>query len=456
MIGIFTPVHKYNEVFLDLLADSLRNQDIKPEEFFIVINLNGEAIPYRDKMGEIFEGINHVIIESNNTGNIGALKKEACMAAIEHGADILLELDYDDALNFTALTKVKEAFDQGAQFVYSNFAHFGEDRFENFESKTYGEFYGWKSKPHKNPILFGDKLLNETISFGTAVQYMYRIESAPNHLRAFRTDTYEKIGGYDETLTVGDDHDLVCRFYKEVGSKGFYHIDECLYYQRTHPDNTHTNLERNRKIQEQVDVNYIKHSEQMFLKWAKDEELLCLDLGGRFNCPEGYKSVDLQDADYIIDLNSIPWKQSTEDYDKFGNRLADVIEYIPDNSVGVLRAYHLLEHLENPINFFNEAYRVLAPGGVLLIEVPSVRGVDAFADPTHKTFWTEKNFEYYTNENKARFIRPMFKGAFQKMRVVEYAWPDRTLCISAQLIALKGWYNDRHWGTKLTDEKNIR
>lgn len=420
-IGIYTPIHKINTEQLDFLVESLRNQTYK--NFSWIVIMNGISKTDGNLIKNRYPDIDVRPIVSTVTGNIGHLKHHA-VRWVQQGYDndIALELDYDDALHPTCLEEIIKAAENKpkAQFFYSNFAHF--DKNEAEYSAYYGEVYGWKRRIHKSPLFKIE--LNEMIAFPPKPQYLQRIESAPNHLRAFRIEAYNKIGGYNKELEVGDDHDLMCRFFIEYGEEGFCHINKCLYYQRY--DGESTTFSRNKQIQEQVDLNYQKHSENMFLKWTRDNDLLALDFGGRFNCPEGYKSVDLLDADYIMDLNQ-KWN-------------------IADNCVGVLRAYHLLEHLDDPIHFFNEAYRVLVPGGILLIEVPSMRHPMAFADPTHKSFWTELNFEYYTNEDKARFIRPQYKGYFQKRRIVEYAWPDTTLVISAQLLCFKGEYKSHYWG----------
>jgi hypothetical protein len=51
----------------------------------------------------------------------------------------------------------------------------------------------------------------------------------------------------------------------------------------------------------------------------------------------------------------------------------------------------------------NELWRVLKPGGRVTIEVPSAaRGAGAFQDPTHYSFWTANDFEYYEKGNYAR------------------------------------------------------
>lgn len=407
-ITVFTPIHKYNKEYFQDLYLSVHRQTFSDFEWLIL--LNGEAIESADTIRSLVPWARVELFFK--TGNVGALKAACCEMA---NGEILVELDYDDQLVGDALEKIAEAFtDSNVQFAYSNFVEH-----KNGMSRTYSAAYGWHNRS------FFD--MQQNVAFPEQAHYMRRIEWAPNHVRAFRKSAYD-ILGYDKELAVGDDHDLVCKFYVQYGERGFKHIDECLYIYRLHDDNTCST--RNDEVQRQVDLNYQKYAERMYLRWAQDNNLLAIDLGGRFNCPPGYRSVDLLDADYIVDLEK-PWTQ------------------FEDNSVGVIRAYHLLEHLDDTIHFFNEAFRVLAPGGFLLIEVPSVKGDGAFADPTHKKFFNTLSFEYFTNENQARFIRPQYNGRFQKARVVEYWWSNpRIPVISAQLIALKGWYDERWCGLK--------
>ena len=78
---------------------------------------------------------------------------------------------------------------------------------------------------------------------------------------------------------------------------------------------------------------------------------------------------------------------------------------LPDNSVGVINASHVIEHLRDPIKTMREIHRVLAHGGWAFIEVPSTDGRGAWQDPTHVSFWNEHSFWYYTNKSKAEFIQ---------------------------------------------------
>ncbi len=101
--------------------------------------------------------------------------------------------------------------------------------------------------------------------------------------------------------------------------------------------------------------------------------------------------------------------------------------------------------LRDPVHVLTEAHRVLAPGGFLLIRVPSTDGRGAFQDPRSRSFWNEHSFWYYT---QARFAceLPDFKGRFQVARL-------RTFCpdlpggdhhpipyVEAHLFALKPGY----------------
>ena len=110
-----------------------------------------------------------------------------------------------------------------------------------------------------------------------------------------------------------------------------------------------------------------------------------VDIGGGIDPYPNYVTVDQRStADYVCDLNNgIP---------------------LPDNSVGVLNASHIIEHLHDKNKTMAEIHRVLAHGGWAFIEVPSTDGRGAFQDPTHVSYWNENSFLYYTHEGLARYI----------------------------------------------------
>ena len=421
MISVITPFHKPIEKYLEGTYECLKRQTYTDWEWILVPNA-GAQVPEeigKDKRVKIIKTTEDRLSDHNK---IGRLKNEASMNS---SGDIIVEYDGDDILISTALEEVDKAFnDENVVFVYSNSAEFEDG---TWKSDYYKEYWGWR---HREFEYEGHKLY-EMIAWPPSPQMMRYIYWAPNHIRAWRKNAYVKIGGHDVGLSIGDDHDLVCRFYLEYGSKGFHHIDKCLYLYRVH---TYSSVKLyNAEIQKQTNINYIKYARSMAIRWAKDEDLRLLDLGGRLNAWPGFETVDLMDANITADLNK-DWP-------------------FEDNSVGVIRASHIFEHLRDSIHTMNEAYRVLAPGGWLFIDVPSTDGRGAFQDPTHVSFWNQNSFWYYINKNYAKYI-PEYKGRFQKSRIITY-YPtvfekqNSIPIVQADLIALKEPYSNRPVGEVL-------
>ena len=422
MISIITPVHRTSSPYLKEAYESLVNQTGNINwEWVICPNGGGKVIKKIAKDPRV--RVIPVPDDTHKYNSIGRIKNFACSWA---KGNILVELDADDLLVPMALTTITDAFkDNRVVMVYSNSAEF---KHGTWESKGYSEYWGWRSRPF---VWKGHKL-KEMIAWEPSAHMMRRIEWAPNHVRAWRTKSYRKIGGHDINIKCGDDHDLNCRFYLAYGARGIHHIDECLYLYRIHGENSC--VVYNADVQAQTHQNYMKYSRDLAVRWANDEGLKKIDLGGRFNTWDGFETVDLLNADIITDLNKKwPFK---------------------DNSVGVIKASHIVEHLHDSIHTMNEAYRVLAPGGWMFIDVPSVDGRGAFQDPTHVSFWNQNSFWYYTNRQYANFIRPKYRGKFQVSRLItfyptEHEKENQIPVVQADLIALKSPYSDRPVGEVL-------
>jgi SAM-dependent methyltransferase len=70
--------------------------------------------------------------------------------------------------------------------------------------------------------------------------------------------------------------------------------------------------------------------------------------------------------------------------------------------------YQVLEHIWDPVRFLEEVYRKLKPGGMLFIEVPTLRNplVSLYDIPEFKDFWFQKpHLYYFKEETLARVIR---------------------------------------------------
>lgn len=420
LISVFTPTHR-DGAFIRETWESLKEQNYPIWQWVIVPNGNG-IVPDDIKMDRRVKIVPYTGQPiADGRFSIGALKRFACENS---DGDVLLELDDDDMLTPNALARVVEEFlNPEVQMVYSNTSEFAN---ETWASRTFSEWWGWKARP------FGYRGHNlmESISWPPSPWAFRHIFWSPNHLRAWRTEAYWKVGGHNPDLALVDDHDMNIRFYLEFGSKGMKHVDETLYLYRLHDGSTCLNYAGDILVQD--NLWYDRYIVPMAERWAKDENLLIIDLGGAFNAPEGYLKVDLRDnCDIKCDLNG-RWP--------FG-----------DGKVGIVRAFHIFEHLPDQIHTMNELYRVLAPGGFAFIEVPSTDGRGAWQDPTHKSFWNENSFFYYTRQDQARFIQPESKARFQESLLKthfpnEWYQSNNIPCVLAHLICLKPGYEERRAG----------
>jgi SAM-dependent methyltransferase len=388
-ISIFTPSHSPS--FLETAYASIKDQDF--HEW--VVLLNGAAeYENPDPRVKIFR-------DETGVDFVGYLKWQCCKHAT---GDILLELDHDDLLTPDCIAEVKKAFDDPEiGFVYSNTisAHMDWKPTQRFN-----EGNGWEYRS----VTFQGHLLDEYIAFAPTPGSVSQIWYAPNHVRAFRKDVYEKAGGYNRQMRVLDDLDLMCRMYLETR---FQHIDKPLYLYRVHGQNAW--LVHNSEIQNNVYRIHDQYIERMAMKWSDLNGLRKIELGGRMNAAAGFETVDLKDADIICDLNE-RWP-------------------FEDNSVGVVRAYDVFEHLLDSVHTMKELFRVLAPGGYAIIQVPSTDGRGAFQDPTHRTAWNENSFLYYTDARWAKYIdTPVY---FQAVRCYTTEHDANQVCwVKAHLMKL--------------------
>lgn len=126
---------------------------------------------------------------------------------------------------------------------------------------------------------------------------------------------------------------------------------------------------------------------------------------------EGYANIDVLDlpnVDIVYDLTKgIP---------------------LPDNSVNEVYSAHFLEHLEDTVAIMKEIYRVCVPGALVRIKVPYFKSIGAFKDPTHKSFFTEKTFDYFDKDHLLNNELPEYNlGVNFKVEKISYIWSSPLL-----------------------------
>jgi glycosyltransferase involved in cell wall biosynthesis len=395
LFSLFTPTN--NVQYLAECYASLREQTYDNWEW--VIAPNGESpgeIP-----GDVLADRRVKVHEYTKEPNIGALKRFCCEKAT---GDVYVEFDHDDLLLPSCLQNVKDTLERTrAGFVYSDTACFTVVDGKKVANGGYDGRYGWST--YAVPTKWGEFTANRC--FEINARSLCEIGFAPDHVRCWTKNAYWKAGGHDETLLVGDDHDLICRTY--LRQIKFATTGTCEYLYRTHPDNTVK--KRNREIQEQQANNRDRYIHKLIDEWLRRKKLRYLDVQ--------------RDEDFV-------------QYDNDGQLVLSV----EDNTVGAIRAFDLLHKLDlsQAKPFMDECYRVLAPGGWLCLAVPSAVGPGGYL-PISKSFWSEASFRFWAEKHLAEQLGPIV-SRYQQVRCFTAKVANREIknvpYVYADLCAIKG------------------
>lgn len=186
--------------------ESLLRQTYNNWEWVIFDDSDDDGITFKeltnlsrlDHRISVFQGTKH-------SGRIGEVKRQACGLA---RGDILVELDHDDELTANALSFIAQAFNQypEAGFAYTDWA----EVFEDGPNATYGPNWAFGYGKDRNEVYEGREYIVHQAPFINP-KTIRHIVSAPNHIRAWRRDFYESIGGHSRDLAVADDFELCVR-----------------------------------------------------------------------------------------------------------------------------------------------------------------------------------------------------------------------------------------------------
>lgn len=89
---------------------------------------------------------------------------------------------------------------------------------------------------------------------------------------------------------------------------------------------------------------------------------------------------------------------------------------IPANTLQIVHASHMLEHLENPRKFFKHAWRAMVPNGLLLLRLPYGGHRAAWWDIEHLRPWYAESFA---------FVQPGYAMSIGNPQHTDWAWPYR-------------------------------
>lgn len=85
--------------------------------------------------------------------------------------------------------------------------------------------------------------------------------------------------------------------------------------------------------------------------------------------------------------------------------------------IAVLRASHVFEHLNEPAHAMTQAWRVLMPGGLLIITVPEATSPGAAAHPEHHSLWNADSFRFWTDPDLLQTVEQRVPQPFELLHL---------------------------------------
>ncbi len=106
-----------------------------------------------------------------------------------------------------------------------------------------------------------------------------------------------------------------------------------------------------------------------------------LDIGCGKNCQSGFVGLDIRKlpgVDIIHDLEVFPYP-------------------LPDECCLAIVGSHIIEHIKPwvTLRFWDELWRIMKPGGQLMVATPYGRSEGYIQDPTHCTPYNVASFQYF-------------------------------------------------------------
>lgn len=127
----------------------------------------------------------------------------------------------------------------------------------------------------------------------------------------------------------------------------------------------------------------VNKQQKLVRNLIKTKASVNISLGGEDTNSKSFINVDIQKGplvDVVWDLEDIPWP-------------------FPSNCADLLVASHIVEHI-NPmkmgfIKFMDECWRVLKPGGQMMVATPYAGSLGYWQDPTHVNGCVEVTWYYF-------------------------------------------------------------
>lgn len=312
-------------------------------------------------------------------------------AVAEAKTDLLVELEQDDELDARALGHLLNVRQRNPAigFFYSDWAA----GTPSYAPIVYDARFGWETYSH----MANGRNYTAMRTFPLLPCCFPYLQFMPNHLRAWTRQGYAAAGGYDAATGYNANYDLMCRTY--LAQIETLHIHDCLYFSRLsdqHPQQKH------RDDRSKLETSN-KYTDLMAREWCRRQQL---------------QAINIQENNSLLDV--------------------DEISKIETDSVGYLRGYDVLQLLPQStiLPWFQQVYRILAPGAWFTTATPSTDGKTAFI-PGYQSYWNEYSFWPFTHAAARDRLREPLSARFAAVRKWTHQEGPEAY-VYADLVALKG------------------
>lgn len=291
LISYFTPIYNTGEK-LWMTYESLTKQTYTNWEWVMVNDSSdgGATLKIAQKIASLDPRVKVFDFNPKSGGNIGEVKWRC--ATLTRGY-ILAELDHDDYLVPTCTEDLFNASQKHKDvgFFYTDSAEIDQ----NWNSLKYGDGFAFSYGHYITETVLG-RDFEVAVSSNINPKTIRHIVGVPNHVRAWRRETYFEIGGHCRDLTIADDYELIVRTFLKTK---MMRIPRLGYLQFIYDDGNTTNSHNlgRADIQRRVKTIMYHYNEKIKARfeelgkedWAYNESPNDpLSVQSRFGDQEGY------------------------------------------------------------------------------------------------------------------------------------------------------------------------
>lgn len=233
-VSYFTPIYNTGKKLWSTYK-CLKNQTRKEWEWVLVNDSTdmGKTLRIAQEISKTDPRVKVYDFRDKSGGCIGEAKYRAAMLTEGH---LIAELDHDDHITPKLTEWLQQASEDHPEcgFFYTDCA-VATDTWEPLWFKGLHAFgYG-----NYRDEVYNGKKLKVTNQHNINPATIRHIVGVPNHVRAWKRDTYLKLGGHNRYLSIADDYELIVRTFLATKLCRIPHLGYVQFHYKGQERNTH-------------------------------------------------------------------------------------------------------------------------------------------------------------------------------------------------------------------------